>query len=152
MIRRIDVLGRGAFGVLCIAAMAGLAVPALLAAGVILGVVFAVDGDIAKGLTSWLLAWAAALLASTLFFTASYTAWPLASDWITEWQGYVTGVVIGAVGLASMAYLVFASPLPLYLAVIAPLAATFAVGFAVPGWFLGLGTSNIHTEIRVRQR
>ena len=138
MIRRIDVLGRSAFGVLCIAGMFALSVPVLVAVGAIAGIVIASDGEGGKGLAVWLLAWAAAASAGLLFFGISFVAWPLASDWITQWQGYATGLAIGAAGLGLMALLVFVSTWPLYLAVIVPLGATFAVGFSTPGWFLGI--------------
>ena len=152
MIRRIDVLARSAYGVLCGAAMAGLAVPVLLAAAVIAAIIFAFDGDVSRGVVVWLVGWAAALSAAVIFFSASYFAWPLASDWVTEWQGYATGLTIGAAGLGLMALLVFVVPVPTYIALSAPVAATFAAGFSIPGRFLGLSTPGIRTHTRVGGR
>lgn len=128
--------------------MSALSVPVLAAAGAIAGILTASDGDGSEALAIWLLSWAAAAGAGVLFFAISYVAWPLASDWVTQWQGYATGLVIGAAGLVLMALLVFVSTLPLYLAVIVPLAATFAVGFGTPGWFLGLRTAGTRWSTR----
>ena len=139
MIRRIDPLGRLAYGVLCIDGMAALAFPLLVVIGPVAGVVIAIDDDGSKGLIVWLLAWACALFAAALFFAIFYTMWPLASDWVTEWGGYALGFAIATVGLAIMAVLVFLVSIPLYLAVLLPLAATFTAGFAVAGRLAGLG-------------
>ena len=150
MIRRIDPIGRIAYGALCISGMSGLAVPLLLVAGPITGLVYAIDGAGLKGLTVALLAVAFAALAAGLFFGIFFAAWPLASDWITEWPGYATGFAIGGGGLALMALLVFVGPLPLYAAVIAPLAATFAVGFGIAGRLAGLGAPAAQPRVRAR--
>jgi len=135
---RIDLVGRAAFGLLCLAGMAGVAVPVLLSVGVIAGVVFAAQGDPTKGLIVWLGAWAAAAFAVGLFVALTYAAWPLAADWITEWPGYATGFATGGAGLALMAALVFLAPVPLYGAVLAPLGATFGAGVVVAGRLAGL--------------
>jgi len=140
VIRRIDPVARTAYGVLCIAAMAALAFPLLVVIGAVAGAVFAIDGYGSHGLAVWLLSWACALFAAALFFAIFYTMWPLASDWVTEWGGYALGFAFAGVGLAIMALLVFLVPMPRYLAVIAPLAATFATGFAVAGRLAGLGS------------
>ncbi len=140
MIRRIDPVGRIAYGVLCIDGMAALAFPLLVVVGPTAGLVIAINGDGSKGLAVWLLSWACAVFAAGLFFALFYTMWPLASDWVTEWGGYALGFAIAAVGLAIMAVLVFLVPMPLYLAVILPLAATFAAGFLVAGRLAGLGS------------
>ena len=140
MIRRIDPIGRASFGVLCIGGMAGVALPVLLAVGVIAGIVFALDGDGGKALAVWLLSWAAAAFAVLVFLGIAYTAWPLASDWVAEWPGYATGFGIGGAGLALMALLVFVVPVPLYVAIITPLGATFLVGAGVAGRLAGLRT------------
>ena len=138
MIRRIDPIGRAAFGALCIGGMATLAIPILLVGGVVAGLIFALDGEGLKGLLVWLLSWAGAAFAALLFLAIFIAAWPLASDWVTEWAGYVTGYIVAAAGLALMALLVFVTPLPLYAAVITPLALTFLVGFAIAGRLAGL--------------
>ena len=138
MIRRIDPVGRLAYGVLCIAAMAALAFPLLIIIGTVAGAVFATDGDVSKGLAVWLLSWACGLFAAALFLAIFYTMWPLAADWVTEWGGYALGFAIAGVSLAIMALLVFLVSIPLYLAVTSPLAATFATGFAVAGRLAGL--------------
>lgn len=138
MIRRIDPVGRMAFGVLCIAGMAAEALPVLIAAGAVVGIAFAVDGQEGKALAVWLLSWACAAFAAALFLGIFYTMWPLASDWIMEWPGYATGFAIAGAGLALMAVLVFAVPMPLYLAVILPLVATFATGAAIANRLAGL--------------
>jgi len=140
VIRRIDPVGRIAYGVLCIDGMAALAFPLLVVVGPTAGLVIAINGDGSKGLAVWLLSWACAVFAAGLFFALFYTMWPLASDWVTEWGGYALGFAIAAVGLAIMAVLVFLVPMPLYLAVILPLAATFAAGFLVAGRLAGLGS------------
>ncbi len=150
MIRRIDPIGRVAYGALCIAGMSALAVPLLLVAGPIAGLIYAIDGDGLKGIAVALLAVAFAAFAAGLFFGIFYTAWPLASDWITEWPGYATGFAVGGGGLALMALLVFVGPLPLYAAVIAPLAATFAVGFGIAGRLAGLGAPAARPRVRAR--
>ncbi len=150
MIRRIDPIGRIAYGALCIAGMSALAVPLLLVAGPIAGLIYAIDGDGLKGITVALLAVGFAVFAAGLFFGIFYTAWPLASDWITEWPGYATGFAVGGGGLALMALLVFVGPLPLYVAVIAPLAATFAVGFGIAGKLAGLGAPAAQPRVRAR--
>lgn len=140
MIRSIDPLGRAAYGVLCITGMAGVAVPVLAATGVIAGTVFWLDGDGGKALAVWLLSWAGSAFAVLMFLVGAYIGWPFASDWITEWHGYAGGFATGGVGLALMAFLVFATPVPLYLAVIVPLAATFVAGFGVAGRLPGART------------
>ena len=150
MIRRIDPIGRVAYGVLCIAGMAALALPVLLVVGVVAGIVFATDGDGMKGLAVWLLSWAAATFAAMLFLAIFYTAWPLASDWIMEWPGYATGFVVAGVGLALMALLVFLVPVPLYLAILVPLTATFAVGWGIAGRLAGLRAPAARPRVRAR--
>jgi hypothetical protein len=140
VIRRIDPVGRIAYGVLCIAAMAALAAPLLVVIGTAAGVFFAINGDVSKGITVGLLSWACAVFAAALLLAIFYTMWPLASDWVTEWGGYALGFAIAGVGLAIMALLVFLVPMALALAVILPLAATFVTGFAVAGKLAGLGS------------
>ena len=150
MIRRIDPIGRVAYGVLCIAAMAGIAAPLLLVAGAVAGLVIALNDDGLNGLAVWLLSWGAALFAVALFLGIFFTAWPLASDWIMEWPGYATGFSVGAGGLALMALLVFLLPVPLYIAVIAPLGGTFVVGFGIAGRLAGLGAPAARPRRRAR--
>ena len=150
MIRRIDPVGRLAFGLLCINAMAALAAPLLLVGGLAAGIAFALTGDGMKGLAVWLLSWAAALFAVALVLAIFYTAWPLASDWITEWPGYATGFSVGGAGLALMALLVFLAPVPLYFAVAAPLGATFAVGAGIAGRLAGLKAPAARPRTRAR--
>ena len=152
MIRRIDPIGRVAYGALCIAAMAALALPLLLVAGVVGGIVFALDGEWLQALAFWLLSWASAVFAATLFLAIFYTAWPLASDWITEWPGYAMGFAVAGVGLALMALLVFVAPLPIYAGVIAPLAATFAVGFSIASRLAGLRAPSARPRQRAVRR
>ena len=137
MIFRVDVVGRVAYGGLCIAGMAGVAIPVLVLVGAIGGIMYLVDDDGMKALAVWLGAWGAAALAGGLLAAIIYAAWPLASDWITEWQGYAVAFLIGAAGLGLLALLLFAITVPLYLAIIVPLAATFCVGFAVAGLLPG---------------
>jgi len=131
------IVARAAFGVLCIAGMAGVAIPVLAVAGVAAGLAIGLDGEGGKGLAVWLVAWGAAVFAAVLFVFIVYTMWPLAEDWITEWPGYATGFGVGGAGLALMAALVFLSPLPTYAAVLIPLGATFTVGAAVARWLPG---------------
>jgi hypothetical protein len=138
MLGRFDVLGRAAYGLLCIAGMALEAIPVLLAVGVIGGIGIALDGNGDRALWVWLGSWAAAGFAGVLFAAITYGFWPLASDWIIEWPGYVTAFAIGGAGLGFMALTVFVTDWPLALEVLIPLAATFVAGFCVPGRFLGL--------------
>jgi hypothetical protein len=138
VISGIDPLGRAAYGVLCIAGMAGVALPVLVAAGPVGGVLYWIDGQGEKALAVWLLSWLAAVFAALLFSAGAYIAWPFASDWITEWHGYATAFATGGAGLGLMALLVFATPVSLYLAVVAPLVATFAAGFGVAGRLPGV--------------
>ena len=152
MIRRIDPIGRVAYGALCISAMATLALPLLLVAGVAGGIVFALDGEWLKALSFWLLSWASAAFATTLSLGIFYTAWPLASDWITEWPGYAMGFAVAGVGLALMALLVFVVPLPIYASVIGPMAATFAVGFSIASRLGGLGAPSARPRQRAVRR
>ena len=152
MIRRIDPLGRTAFGVLCIAAMSLEAVPVLLVVGVLGGLGILLVGNVDRALWVWLGSWAAAGFATLLFVAIAYVFWPFASDWITEWQGYVMGFVIGGVGLAFMALVVFVTDWPLALELIIPFAITFLVGFLIPGWFLGLGNPELRTLAHRRER
>ena len=133
MIGRIDLVGRVAFGGLCIAGMAGVAIPVLVLAGAIGGIMYLADDNGMKALAVWLGAWGAAAFAGGLLAAISYAAWPLAADWITEWQGYAAAFAIGAAGLGLMALLLFALTMPLHLAIIVPLAAAFCGGFAVAG-------------------
>ena len=150
MIRAIDPIGRVAYGVLCIAGMAALATPVLVLVGIIAGIIYASGGDGGKAVAVWLLSWAAAVFAAGLFLGIFYTAWPLASDWIMEWPGYATGFSVGAGGLALMALLVFLLPVPLYIAVIAPLGGTFVVGFGIAGRLAGLGAPAARPRRRAR--
>ena len=82
----------------------------------------------------------------------AFVFWPLASDWITEWQGYVMGLIIGAIGLAFMAMVVFVTDWPLAVEVIFPFASTFLAGFLLPGWFLGLRSPGLQTVEHRRER
>jgi hypothetical protein len=155
VIRSIDPLGRAAYGVICITGMAGVAVPVLATAGVVAGITFWLDGEGGRALAVWLLSWAAAAFAALMFLVGAYIGWPFASDWITEWHGYAGGFATGGVGLALMALLVFATPVPLYLAVIVPLAAAFMAGFGVAGWLPGARTEAGKRRARprlIRQR
>ena len=152
MIRRIDPISRAAYGALCIDGMAALAIPVLLTAGVVGGAVFALDGDGGKAVAVWLLSWAAAAFAAGLFLAIFYTAWPLASDWIMEWPGYATGFALGGAGLALMALLLFVTPVPTYLAVVAPLVATFVAGSSVAGRLAGLRAPAARPRVRAARR
>ena len=138
MIGRFDVIGRGAFGLLCIAGMSLEAIPVLVTVGIVGGIGIALDGNLDRALAVWLGSWGAAGFAGMLFAAITYGFWPLASDWIIEWPGYVTAFSIGGCGLAFMALTVFVTGWPLALEVLVPLAATFVAGFSVPGRFLGL--------------
>ena len=152
MIRAIDPIGRVAYGMLCIAGMAALATPVLVLVGIIGGIIYASDGDGGKAIAVWLLSWAAAVFAAGLFLGIFYTAWPLASDWIMEWPGYATGFSVGGAGLALMALLLFVAPVPLYVAVITPLAATFVAGFGVAGHLAGLKAPAARPRQRAARR
>ncbi len=152
MIRRIDPLGRTAFGGLCIAAMSLEAIPVLLVVGAVGGIAIALDGDGSRALAVWLGSWAAAWFATLLFFVITFVFWPLASDWITEWQGYVMGLIIGGVGLGFMALVVFVTDWPLAIEIMFPFVTTFLVGFLLPGWFLGLGSPELRTMEHRRER
>ena len=152
MIRRIDPLSRAAFGGLCIAAMSLEAIPVLLVVGVLGGLGILLVGNIDRALWVWLGSWAAAGFATLLFVAIAYVFWPLASDWITEWPGYVMGFVIGGVGLAFMALVVFVTDWPLAIELSIPFAITFLVGFGLPGWFLGLRSPGLQTLDHRRER
>ena len=150
MIRRIDPIGRTAFGLLCIAAMSLEAVPVLIVVGALGGLGILLVGNFDRALWVWLGSWAAAGFAGLLFLALAYVFWPLASDWITEWQGYVMGFIIGGGGLVFMALVVFVTDWPLAVELIIPFLTTFLVGFLLPGWFLGLGSPAIRTLRRER--
>ncbi len=150
MIRRIDPVGRLAYGVLCIAAMASLAFPLLFVISATAGAAIAIDGDPTKGLLVWLLGWACAAFAAGLFFGIFFTMWPLAADWVIEWGGYALGFAIAGAGLAVMAALVFLIDMPLYLAVILPMAGTAAAGIAVAGRLAGLGAPSAQPRVRAK--
>ena len=138
MIGKVDVLGRGAFGLLCIAGMLLEAIPVLFVVGIVGGIGIAVDGNYDRAVYVWLGSWGAMGIATLLFVLMAYLFWPLASDWITEWQGYVTALAIAAAGLGLMSLTVLLTDWPLALELIAPLIVTFLIGFSIPGWFLGL--------------
>ncbi len=152
MIRRLDPVGRGAFGLLCIGAMALEAIPVLLIVGVLGGLGILLVGNFDRALWVWLGSWAAAGFAAVLFVAIAYLFWPLASDWITEWQGYVMGFTIGGVGLAFMALVVFVTDWPLAIELIIPFLITFLVGSLLPGWFLGLRSPGLQTLDHRRER
>ena len=132
------------------------AVPVLLVVGVLGGLGILIIGNPDRALWVWIGSWAASGLSGVLFLLLAYIGWPLASDWITEWQGYVMGFIIGAIGLLFMALVVKATHWPLAIELIIPFAMTFLVGFAIPGWFLGLGpdlrTMDHRRERSPRQR
>lgn len=152
MIRRIDPVARAAFGLLCVAGMLLEAIPVLLVVGVLGGLGILLVGNFDRALWVWIGSWIAAGLSTVLFFVLAYFFWPLASDWITEWQGYVMGFVIGGIGLAFMALVVFVTDWPLALELIIPFAITFVVGFLIPGWFLGLANPELRTLDHRRER
>jgi hypothetical protein len=137
-IRRIDPVGRAAYGSLCVAAMASIAVPLLIGAGVAVAAVELARGESTDALVYGLGAIAAAALAGGLFLAIFYAAYPLASDWITEWAGYAFGIVIGGAWLAVMAILLFLAPIPVFLAIALPLLGAFFTGFAVAGKLAGM--------------
>ncbi len=128
------------------------AIPVLLVVGVLGGLGILLVGNFDRALWVWVGSWVAAGLSTVMFVALAYFFWPLASDWITEWQGYVMGFAIGGVGLAFMAFVVFVTDWPLALELIIPFAITFAVGFLLPGWFLGirpdLRTMDRHRNVR----
>ena len=72
------------------------------------------------------------MFAAVLFVAIAYAFWPLASDWITEWQGYVMGFVIGGVGLAFMALVVFVTDWPLAIELIIPWPSSQSRGGGLP--------------------
>jgi hypothetical protein len=148
VIRRIDPLSRTAYGVLCIAAMSLLAIPVLFSVGVMGGIIIALDGNGDRAVAVWLGAWGASFVAFVLFLVTAYLFWPFASDWILEWQGYLLGIIIGAIGLAVMAVFVIISPWPLAIEVLVPLAGTFVAGFILPGRFLGLKRNAAQSRAR----
>ena len=150
MIRRIDPVGRAAYGALCVGGMATLATPLLLVAGVAAGLFYLIDSEGTKGLLVWLFSWTSAVFAALLSLAIFFAAWPLASDWVTEWSGYAIGYAIAAAGLALMALLVFLVPMPLYAAVLAPLASAFAAGFAIAGKLGGLKAPAAQRRPKVR--
>jgi hypothetical protein len=152
MIRRLDPVGRTAFGLLCIAGMLLEAVPVLIVVGVLGGLGVLIIGHIDRALWVWLGSWIAAGFSGVLFVLLAYLFWPLASDWITEWQGYVMGFVIGGLGLIAMSLVVKLSDWPLAVELIIPLIGTFLVGFLLPGWFLGLAHPQLRTLDHRRQR
>jgi hypothetical protein len=151
VVRRVDPLGRSAFGVLCIAGMSLEAIPVLLVVGVVGGIGIWIDGNGDRAFWVWFGSWAAAAFATALFLAIAYVCWPLASDWITEWQGYVTALVIGAVGLGLMSFTVFITDWWLTFEIVVPLVVTFLIGFTIPGWFLGLASPELRT-MRHRQK
>ena len=124
------------------------AIPVLLVVGVLGGLGILLVGNFDRALWVWIGSWIAAGLSTVLFVALAYFFWPLASDWITEWQGYLMGFVIGGIGLAFMALVVFVTDWPLALELIVPFAITFAAGFLIPGWFLGLGNPELRTMDR----
>lgn len=138
MIGNVDVLGRGAFGVLCIGGMLLEAIPLLFVVGIVGGIGLLIDGNPDRALWVWLGSWGASLIAAVLFLAIAYFFWPLASDWITEWHGYVTALVIAAAGLGLASIIVKFTDWPLAIELIVPLIITFLAGFSIPGWFLGL--------------
>jgi hypothetical protein len=152
VIRRIDPIGRTAFGLLCIAAMSLEAVPVLIVVGVLGGLGILLVGDVDRALWVWIGSWAAAGFACLLFLALAYLFWPLASDWITEWQGYLMGFIIGALGLGFMALVVFVTDWPLPVELLFPFVTTFLVGFLLPGWFLGLHNPELQTLDHRRER
>jgi hypothetical protein len=139
LIRRIDPVGRAAFGLLCVAAFFLEAIPVLVVVGVLGGLGILIIGNPDRALWVWIGSWIASGLSGALFLLLAYLFWPLASDWITEWQGYVMGFIIGAIGLGITASVVKFTDWPLALELLIPLAATFLIGFFTPGRFLGIG-------------
>ena len=150
MMGHIDPIGRAAFGLLCLAGMAALAVPALAVAGIVGAIVFGVRGDVGKALLVGLGTWGVAAVVGVVFVALVYIAWPLAADWITEWQGYATGFVIGGAGLGLMALLLLVISVPLYTALTVPPAASFGAGFGVAGWLGGLRAPGAQPRVRPR--
>jgi hypothetical protein len=126
------------YGILCVAAMSLEAVPVLIVVGVLGGLGILLIGNVDRALWVWVGSWVAAGFAGALFFALAYVFWPLASDWITDWQGYVVALIIGGVGLAFMALVVFVTDWPLALELIIPFVITLLAGAAVPGRLLGL--------------
>jgi len=149
-IRRIDPVGRVAYGLLCIAAMAALALPVILIAGIVVAIVVLNDGDDERALAYLLGSWAAAFFAGGLCLAIFYAAWPLASDWIIEWPGYAVAFSIAGVWLLIMAFLLFAVPAPLYVAVPLPLLGAFGTGVAVAGKLAGMKAPSARLRPKAR--
>jgi hypothetical protein len=152
VIGKIDVLGRLAYGLLCIAGMTLEAIPVLMIVGVIGGIGLAVDGNYDRAVYVWLGSWGAAGISTLIFVLIVYVFWPRASDWITEWMGYVTALIIAAGGLGTMSIIVKFTDWPLAVELIVPLVITFLAGFSIPGWFLGLDRSMPTIRDRPRRR
>jgi hypothetical protein len=152
MIRRIDPIGRTAFGGLCIAGAAAVAAPVLLVVGAVGGVVFVTNGDVVYAIAYWLLAWAMAVFSAGLAVGIFFTAFPLSSDWITEWPGYAVALALGAATVALMALLLFPVPAPIYVAVIVPLLLCFGGGFGVAGRLAGLKAPSARPRRRLARR
>ncbi len=149
-VRRIDLVGRAAYGTLCIGAMAALALPVIFIAGTAIAVLELADDDNERALAFWLGSWAAAAFAGALFLAIFYAAWPLASDWIMEWPGYATGFSIAGAWLALLAVLVLATPLPLFVSIPVSLMGAFATGFAVAGRLAGLKAPSARARVKAR--
>jgi len=152
MIRRIDPIGRTAFGALCIAGAAAVAAPVLLLAGAVGGIVSGVNGDVVYAIAFWLLAWAMAVFSAGLAVGIFFSAFPLSSDWITEWPGYAVALTLGAATVVLMALLLFPVPAPIYVAVIVPLLLCFGGGFGVAGRLAGLKAPSARPRPRAARR
>jgi hypothetical protein len=149
-LRKIDFVGRAAFGSLCVAAMAALAAPLLFGTGVVRLMIELAVGDSSSAIAWWLGAWSAALAAGGLFLLLFYTAWPLASDWIIEWPGYVVGFAIAGACLVILSLMVFPLSVPWFLAVPLSALAAFGLGFLLAGTLAGLNAPGARPRSRAR--
>jgi hypothetical protein len=149
VMKSIDVYGRLAFGVQCVAAMAIIAGPILLIVATIWPY-YHWDDEHLRAFLAMLGGWALAVTVTVAGMGAGFIAWRWNGDWITEWYGYAVGFGIAGVANAVLAVLLTSTPVPIYGSFMLTAGAAFVAGVLVANR-LG-GSRVLDRQFEARQR
>jgi len=151
MIRQIEPLARGAYGIQVLGAMAFYCGLVLFVMATVIAVAAALDREWIRMFGYWLGGWAVGLTVALAGGATAFFFWRYSGDWVTEWPGYVVGLTAAAAATGLVAALWYGTDLPRYLDVVAPAAALFLFAFTVAGHLAGAARGR-QRSVRARQR
>ena len=149
VMKSIDVFGRLAFGGQCVAAMGMIAAPLLFVTACVVPFVIWND-DRGGAIAVWLGGWIGAIALAAISIGLGVFSWRWSGDWITEWPGYAVAFGIAGVANAAEAYMLTATPVPIYASFAITMSAAFAAGLLVAGHLGGMRVLPDQREERQR--